>query len=94
MCNMISLQLENQLDIISDGKLEWKEFLNDFWQDFSLTKDDALKLSITEVVETLDKELQEIFFQPDLMGKLIEIVQNVATVIFRLNYLNTTIYWM
>ena len=62
--------LENQLDIISDGKLEWKKFLNDFWQDFSLTKDDALKLSITEVVETLDKELQEIFFQPDPNGKI------------------------
>ncbi len=62
--------LENQLDVISDGKLEWKKFLKSFWEDFSLTKDDALKLSITEVVQTLDKELQDLFFRPDSNGNV------------------------
>jgi DNA topoisomerase-1 len=26
--------LEEQLDLVSDGKLDWKQFLRDFWKDF------------------------------------------------------------
>ena len=54
--------LEDELDLISDGKLEWKEALRKFWVDFKSNVDEATELRITDVIDYLDKALENIFF--------------------------------
>ena len=54
--------LENQLDEVSDGKVDWKELLRNFWQDFSTAIDGTKDLTITAVLEALDAELGRHFF--------------------------------
>jgi DNA topoisomerase-1 len=54
--------LENQLDEVSDGKIDWKAVLRDFWKDFSLAVDGTKELRVTEVLDTLDRVLGPHFF--------------------------------
>jgi len=54
--------LENQLDDISAGKIDWKQVLRDFWRDFNAAVADTKDLSITQVIDELDKALGEHFF--------------------------------
>jgi DNA topoisomerase-1 len=56
--------LENQLDDISGGRIDWKEVLRRFWQDFSGAIDGTKDLKIGDVLKTLDEELGRHFF-PD-----------------------------
>ena len=49
--------LEERLDLISDGKLFWKEVLEDFWKDFTGAVNDISDLRITEVLDTLNEVL-------------------------------------
>ena len=50
-------KLEEDLDIISDGKLEKLKFLNDFWKPFHKNVEDIMKTDF----ETIFKPLNEIF---------------------------------
>ena len=50
-------KLEEDLDIISDGKLEKLKFLNDFWKPFHKNIEDIMKTDF----ETIFKPLNEIF---------------------------------
>jgi DNA topoisomerase I len=61
--------LENQLDEISDGKISWRKVLEDFWRDFSAAVGETKDLSITQVLDALDKELGPHFFPPRPDGK-------------------------
>jgi DNA topoisomerase-1 len=61
--------LENQLDEVSDGKIDWKELLRNFWQDFSLAVEGTRDLTIKAVLEALDAELGPHFFPDDGTGK-------------------------
>jgi DNA topoisomerase-1 len=54
--------LENQLDEISGGRIDWKTVLRDFWRDFSAAIAGTKDLSITQVIDELDKELGPHFF--------------------------------
>ncbi|HKW53715.1 MAG TPA: type I DNA topoisomerase [Stellaceae bacterium] len=54
--------LENQLDEISDGRLQWQKVLEDFWRDFSAAVAGTKDLSITQVLEALDEDLGPHFF--------------------------------
>ena len=54
--------LENQLDEISDGKIPWRKVLEDFWRDFSSAVAGTKDLTITQVLDALDKELGDHFF--------------------------------
>jgi DNA topoisomerase-1 len=56
--------LENQLDDISGGRIDWKEVLRRFWQDFSRAIDGTKDLKIGDVLKSLDEELGRHFF-PD-----------------------------
>ena len=56
--------LENQLDEVSDGRIDWKELLRDFWRDFSGAVAGTKDLTIKAVLEALDAELGRHFF-PD-----------------------------
>jgi DNA topoisomerase-1 len=49
--------LENLLDEISGGRAEWKEVLRRFWEDFSIAVADTKDLTISQVLEALDREL-------------------------------------
>ncbi len=54
--------LENQLDDISGGRIDWKMVLRDFWRDFSAAVDETKDLRVSQVLETLDQELGPHFF--------------------------------
>lgn len=54
--------LENSLDDISAGKLNWKELLRAFWDSFSATVKEVEPLSITDVLRTLEDALSEHLF--------------------------------
>src|SRR6267378_3077906 len=57
--------LENQLDEVSGGRVDWKELLRNFWRDFSAAVGDTKDLTIKSVLEALDAELGRHFFPDD-----------------------------
>ncbi len=54
--------LENQLDEISSGNLDWKKVLADFWRDFIIAIDGTKDLTRTAVIDTLDNLLEPHLF--------------------------------
>ena len=65
--------LEEKLDVISDGKLSWKKFLHDFWDEFTKTIGESKDLRITEVLDALNDDLAPYIFPPiDGEGKVVE----------------------
>jgi DNA topoisomerase-1 len=54
--------LENQLDDISGGRIDWKEVLRNFWRDFSVAIDGTKELTISQVLTALDEALGPHFF--------------------------------
>jgi DNA topoisomerase-1 len=56
--------LEEKLDLVSDGKLGWKEFLRDFWKDFNTAIKDVAELRITNVIDALNEVLEPYIFPP------------------------------
>jgi DNA topoisomerase-1 len=57
--------LEEKLDLISAGRLEWKDVLRDFWRDFIGAVDDIGDLRIAQVLEALNELLgPHIFPEP------------------------------
>ncbi len=57
--------LEAKLDDVSDGKLDWKTVLRDFWKAFSAAVEGTKDLTITQVIDELDKDLGPHFFPSD-----------------------------
>ncbi|MEM5517286.1 type I DNA topoisomerase [Henriciella sp. AS95] len=47
-------ELEEKLDVISDGKLDWKAFLRDFWKQFHAAIEDTKDLRVSEVLDALN----------------------------------------
>ena len=60
--------LEEKLDIISAGKLEYTNVLKDFWQDFSLAISETSELRITQVLDVLDDALAPQLYPPRTDG--------------------------
>src|SRR5438874_3188130 len=60
--------LENQLDEVSGGRIDWKALLRDFWRDFSTAVDGTKELTIKAVLEALDGELGRHFFPENGAG--------------------------
>jgi DNA topoisomerase-1 len=56
--------LEEKLDLISDGKLLWKDVLRDFWRDFTGAVDEIKDLRVGDVLEALNKMLGPHIFPP------------------------------
>jgi DNA topoisomerase-1 len=54
--------LEEQLDEISDGKIDWRSVMRAFWQDFSAAVAQTKDLKISDVIEELDRDLGQHFF--------------------------------
>ncbi|MSO89781.1 MAG: type I DNA topoisomerase [Rhodospirillaceae bacterium] len=55
-------ELENQLDDISGGRLDWKTVLQEFWKEFSTAVEGTRDLSIKMVIDALDADLGPHFF--------------------------------
>ncbi|MEE8517166.1 MAG: type I DNA topoisomerase [Alphaproteobacteria bacterium] len=62
-------QLENQLDDISSGRIDWKQVLGNFWTAFAAAVEGTKDLTITDVIDCLDAELGPHFFPDDGSGK-------------------------
>jgi DNA topoisomerase-1 len=60
--------LEEKLDLISDGKLEWKDVLRDFWKNFMGAVDEIKDLRVSEVLEALNEILGPHIFPPKAEG--------------------------
>jgi len=54
--------LEEQLDEISDAKIDWHDVMAAFWRDFSHAVDQTKDLKITDVINALDEDLGPHFF--------------------------------
>ncbi|MBE7636878.1 type I DNA topoisomerase [Sneathiella sp. P13V-1] len=50
-------QLEERLDDISDAKIDWKQVLRDFWNDFTVSVEGTSELRVSDVLEELNKIL-------------------------------------
>src|SRR5438067_3387271 len=61
--------LENQLDDVSGGRIDWKEVLRNFWRDFSAAIEGTKELTISDVLAALDAELGRHFFSDDGSGR-------------------------
>ncbi|MGE0736262.1 MAG: type I DNA topoisomerase [Alphaproteobacteria bacterium] len=57
-------KLEDQLDDISGGRIDWKQVLRDFWTAFSEAVASTKELTITQVIDALDEALGPHFFVP------------------------------
>ena len=57
-------ELEEQLDLISDGKLDWKEVLRQFWTQFTAAIGDTKELRVTQVLDALNDLLSPHVFPP------------------------------
>jgi DNA topoisomerase-1 len=60
--------LEEKLDLISDGKLEWKDVLRDFWREFTGAVNEIKDLRVGEVLEALNEILGPHIFPPKSDG--------------------------
>ncbi len=49
--------LEDQLDLISNNEIAWRDVLRDFWRDFIGAIDETKELRISAVIDTLDAML-------------------------------------
>ena len=56
--------LEERLDDVSGGRLNWKTVLRDFWKDFSKKAEETHALTFSEVLDALDRDLGPHFFPP------------------------------
>lgn len=54
--------LEDELDDISGGKIDWREVLREFWKAFSAAVGETKDLRVKEVLDKLDEELGPHFF--------------------------------
>jgi DNA topoisomerase I len=63
-------KLEDDLDEISNGKENWKEFLQEFWKPFHKKTEEVLKISTAEVIDNLSKQLANRIFERDEKGNL------------------------
>jgi DNA topoisomerase I len=60
--------LEEQLDLISNNEVAWREVLRDFWRDFIGAVDEIKDLKISEVIDALDALLAPHLFPPRADG--------------------------
>ena len=62
-------EMEERLDDISGGRIDWKAVLRSFWRDFSTAVEGTKELRVKEVLEALDRLLGPHFFRDGVDGK-------------------------
>ncbi len=55
--------LEEELDDISNGKIDWETVLNNFWKEFYTSINSAQELTVTKVIDTLENNLHDYIFK-------------------------------
>ena len=60
--------LEEQLDLISNNEVAWRDVLRDFWRDFIVAVDEIKDLKISQVIDALDEMLAPHLFPPRADG--------------------------
>src|SRR5262245_45547867 len=60
--------LEEELDYISDGKIDWRQVLREFWKEFNAAVGETKDLRVKEVLDKLDEELGPHFFPANVNG--------------------------
>ncbi len=60
--------LEEDLDRISNGEVDWREVLRDFWRDFIGAVDNVKDVRVREVLDVLDAILAPHLFPPNADG--------------------------
>jgi len=60
--------LEEQLDLISNNEVAWRDVLRDFWRDFIVAVDEIKDLKISQVIDALDAMLAPHLFPPGADG--------------------------
>jgi DNA topoisomerase-1 len=63
-------ELENQLDEITSGKVEWIKVLDDFWKDFNTNVNSVKEKRTREVLDLLNESLGALIFENDNEGKI------------------------
>jgi DNA topoisomerase-1 len=61
-------RLEEQLDLIAEREINWREVLRDFWRDFIAAIDETKDLKISKVIDALDSLLAPHLFPPRADG--------------------------
>jgi DNA topoisomerase I len=61
--------LEEQLDLISNNEIAWRDVLSDFWRDFVGAIDETKDLKISQVIDALDELLAPHLFPPREDGR-------------------------
>src|SRR6185312_379367 len=56
--------LEEKLDDISAGQLDWRTVMHNFWDEFSRAVEQTRELKISDVIAALDEDLGPHFFPP------------------------------
>ncbi len=62
-------KLEEQLDEVSNGEIDWRKVLRDFWVAFAAAVGETKDLRVREVLDTLDAELGPHFFPQQEGGR-------------------------
>ncbi|NRA73391.1 MAG: type I DNA topoisomerase [Rickettsiales bacterium] len=55
-------KLEDELDTISNGKMKWKDFLNEFWKHFNPQAEEIKKYKMEDILQKLTPLLDEHIF--------------------------------
>ncbi|MDR2760412.1 MAG: type I DNA topoisomerase [Rickettsiales bacterium] len=63
-------KLEDDLDVISNGKKNWKNFLREFWSPFKGETDKALLIKNSDVLTNINEVLGKMIFGYDENGQL------------------------
>lgn len=61
--------LEDRLDRVSNGEMQWKLLLKEFWSDFSVNTEEVKALDIPHILQQLDTLLERHIFPPSPDGK-------------------------
>ena len=57
--------LEKNLDKVSNGEINWKDFLNNFWNEFSICANSALELRTREILDKLNESIGNHVFKDE-----------------------------
>jgi DNA topoisomerase-1 len=71
--------LEEKLDSISAGELEWKDVLRDFWKDFFAQIEVTKELRVSDVIDALNEALAPLLFPERTDGSDVRVCQVCGT---------------
>jgi len=74
-------KLEEELDEISAGKIDWKSVLRDFWRDFRPRTEEVMAIRNAEILEKLNE-----FLGPHIFRAALSVARTIPTAATRVNF--------